>query len=294
MERSARRSRRGFTLVELLVVIAIITMLLSLLLPAIQKVRESANQMICGNNLKQIGIAIHHFHHDYGHIPNTRLRERYATWCVVILPYLEQDALFLQWDLEKDYYAQDLKVQTAALKVYFCPSRRGPHTDPGLGVEDVPKDGLPSANNYPGGLGDYACSIGCGMYDYWWGVYPADGAFVYGGMKIPFGDIRDGLSNTIFIGEKHVPINSFGKLPWDGCTYNGDYGSAFRYAGQGHALSRTLNEPSYVYGSYHPAVCQFVFGDGSVRGLHHSISSTTLGLMASRADGQTIPDWDEE
>ncbi len=288
---SVRGGRRAFTLVEVLVVIAIITLLISMLMPAIQKVREAANKAICGNNLKQMGIAVHNFHNDYGHIPNSRLRSQYATWCVEILQYLEQDNFYKEWALDRTYYDQPASVRGSQVKLYFCPTRRSINTQPRLSISgDVPMNGVPSSNEYPGALCDYACSIGCGTFDYWWGQWPANGTFVYGGMSLSFSAVKDGLSNTIFIGEKHVPIDRWGQQYWDGCAYNGEYGASFRYAGQGHALALTLQEQSFVYGSYHPNVVQFVFGDGSVRGLLKTISSDTLGALATRADGEVIPD----
>src|SRR5437870_6359667 len=119
--------RRGFTLIELLVVIAIIGVLIGLLLPAVQKVREAANRMKCSNNLKQMGIALHGYHDvnqtfPWGHQDSNNFFS--LPWAVFILPYLEQDSLFRQFDTKKQFIDpanQGPQAQTK-LSVYICPS----------------------------------------------------------------------------------------------------------------------------------------------------------------------------
>src|SRR5215472_16283486 len=122
------RKRVGFTLIELLVVIAIIAVLIGLLLPAVQKAREAANRISCANNLKQLGLAMHNYENTLQILPPTRLAVGSATWAVLILPFIEQDNLYRQWNINFTYYQQNPVARLSPVKIYFCPSRRSSNT----------------------------------------------------------------------------------------------------------------------------------------------------------------------
>lgn len=298
--------RRGFTLIELLVVIAIIAILIGLLVPAVQKVREAAARMQCGNNLKQMGLAMHNYHDTTGKLPPSRYDPR-GTWHIFILPYIEQDNFYRLWNITRRYDQQTDAARRTEVKIFFCPSRRSPGK---LSVSGDTRDGASGSPHLPGALSDYAVCAGSPVNvngqatqsDYWWSPtpdypnQPANGAFLIendfnsgkGTRLFGFVDVLDGLSNTLFVGDKHVSVTRLGEGGLDSSAYNGDKGSAFRKAGPGAPLERILTSTSNRFGSTHTGVCQFVLGDGSVRALNVTIDTTTLGRLADKADGQVV------
>lgn len=170
--RSARDPRIGFTLVELLVVIAVIGLLIGLLMPAVQKAREAANRISCANNLKQIGLAMHNYHFDFNKLPpRAKLagpadanQSAGATWAVLILPYMEQDNLYRQWDLNRRYYEQNDAARLTPVRGYFCPTRRSASDSGSLSGDQAILAGGSLAGNVSGALGDYAASLGTMAY----------------------------------------------------------------------------------------------------------------------------------
>ena len=287
----SRLGRRAFTLIELLVVIAIIAILIGLLLPAVQKIREAANRMKCSNNLKQIGLGIHNFHDTYGVLPPSRIADQYATWSVMILPFIEQDNLYGQWDITLKYYNQPTFDVTAQVPIYLCPSRR---RAPQIGQlnEDV-------AAGKKGSLGDFAAASSDNTNDpvTAYDMTTATGSIITG-VRVNgqwtsltnFASVTDGLSNTLFIGEKHIQRGLFGQVKGDRTIWNGDSIDVFaRVAGPGKGLVGNLDTATNQrFGSYHPGICQFVIGDGSVRAIKVTLAESVVSLLVQRADGQVV------
>ena len=200
--------RQGFTLVELLVVIAIIAVLISLLLPAVQKVREAAARMACQNNLKQLGLAAHNYHGDHQRFPPgvyqlsfaTAPRFRGVSLFVYLLPYLEQDNLFRGWDmvdpLNNTVGGASSRTATV-LKGLLCPS------------DTIPQNPINSGSNRWYGLTSYGGNGGSRSYDPQFATN--DGIFFVVGpgsqtapnaSSVRIADVTDGLSNTLLFGER--------------------------------------------------------------------------------------------
>ncbi len=328
------KPRHGFTLVELLVVIAIIGILIALLLPAVQAAREAARRMQCSNNLKQVGVAIHNFHDAQRRIPPTRQICLHGTWANILWPYMEEVAATDQWGPELAYYYQPAASRTVQVSVYYCPSRRGP---PQLSIDGDSRilgrtPHLPGAlADYAAVVGDGKCTPLCqqlpNLVTHW--DYPAvevPGAFAHAGPFVdngipnnqkvcrgnlgtgnylfdrnvlPFGfkKVTDGLSNTLFVGEKHVPLGGLGH-GWagDSSAYNADNLEVnSRFAGPGYGLQNpewNAFDPwyNYYFGSSHPGICQFLFGDGHVDAVSAEISQQVLGYLATKAGGEVLSD----
>jgi prepilin-type N-terminal cleavage/methylation domain-containing protein/prepilin-type processing-associated H-X9-DG protein len=304
------RMRSGFTLIELLVVIAIIAVLIGLLLPAVQKVREAAARTQCTNNLHQMGLALFNYHDVYTALPPSRVGPQHATWFVLLLPYMEQNNLYNQWNLANNYYEQTPAVQNSFVKQYVCPTRRNspmPSTE-----YEISSTGIPDSLLHPGTQGDYACNGGqyanspivdnplCrGAMCYASSQVNGSDQVTYSASQTALKDITDGTSNTFLVGEKHQVLSRWGQSGmWgEGAIWNGDFPRNFaRIAGEtlwnlGQGPNDATGPFHCKFGSWHPGICQFLFADGHVVPLSNSTDMPTLQILAVRNDGQVVPNY---
>lgn len=198
--------RRGFTLIELLVVIAVIAILVAILLPAVQQAREAARRSQCKNNLKQIGLAMHNYHSTHACFPPFFISrtgnpariadaDKGANWLVFLLPYVEQQAIYEQWDF--DVPANQNEARSENLTVYQCPTDTN-----NRGNLCAYAGGQWARGNY--GLNVSPCAFGVGNPPAGQQVPPGMGRF---NDVVRLRDIIDGASNTVLVDELRAGLN---------------------------------------------------------------------------------------
>jgi len=293
-----RSPQRGFTLIELLVVIAIIAILIGLLLPAVQKVREAAARMQCGNNLKQLGLAIHNYASANGDkLPAQLQYGGPATWAVFhwnLLPYIEQENQY-RLGLNIGACWNSTPANGGVIKTFLCPS-----------------DSSHSNGRRPGSGGDWACtSYSSNYYMFGRDTYydPSVGAW-QNVSKYTIGNIPDGSSNTIGILERYAYYSSYSWAPlwchpagvnywgsqtsWN-CQY-GQFGPPENLMPQVGCkpnpancnLYQSLSHPYYP-NSGHSTSIQVTMMDGSVRGVTGGVSTTNWHNAIYPDDGNVLP-----
>jgi prepilin-type N-terminal cleavage/methylation domain-containing protein/prepilin-type processing-associated H-X9-DG protein len=300
---SPNGKRRGYTLMELLVVIAIIAVLIGLLLPAVQKVREAANRIQCANNLKQLGLALHSFHDTHHKFPPGTVQGPFPEagvtqpvnhgWGPFLLPYIEQPALAgrYRWD-RPQYDPENQPVASVPLKVFQCPSAE---PDRFMTHDKFSYGGKGACTDYAPFTEVHLALVNLGLVDpagNYQGVMPVN-------HMTRLGEITDGTSTTILLTEdagrprlwqagRPGPDNAVVGCPWTG----GANPIVMQGSSPDGAMSPGLcamncSNDREVY-SFHPGGANAVFADGSLHFLKADMSIRILARLVTRAGGEVV------
>lgn len=318
------RDRQAFTLIELLVVIAIIALLMALLLPAIQKVRAAGDKMICASNMRQLVIALHHYHNDYNRFPlaytDVTSPEAWHNWVAYTLPYVEGQNLASGYNFKIPWWVgtnRDVVIQR--MKIMQCPSTSNPER-----IQDKPETTPP---NKTGSCGDYFAVAGVHLDIN--NSLPANQQFTPGsdlrGVLCWFdpnvnkmnriANVYDGTTHSIILGECAGREDVYRGRQFFAVSYTGtprirarggawattDNAYTIGQRNPWHASFGTIpgpvqinnsNEWGHCFYSFHPTGANFAFADGSVRFFGEQTSLWTLAALSTRNNGEVVTELD--
>lgn len=299
MKQRPRTTRPGFTLIELLVVIAIIALLMALLLPAVQRVREAANRMRCASNMRQMVIAQHHFHNDYGQLAVNRTQVNNMGWQAFLLPYIEADSVAKLGNLQIDWRdAANVNTRIARIPLFECPTtdraRIDVKSDATYGTLVAACSDYMACNEIDPALGP----TGLNLVDYAGeGLLAKNTARTLGDVTV-----RDGTSNTIMIFEcggrpqlmrRRISIGTPPNPRVDGGMWmdtKGNFtlhGSTFDGVTQPGPCAMNCTNDNLPY-ALHPNGSNLAFGDGSVHFIKETISIRLLARITSWDGGEPV------
>ncbi|MFM8986151.1 MAG: DUF1559 domain-containing protein [Planctomycetia bacterium] len=320
---------------ELLVVVAILALLLALLLPAVQAAREAARRAQCGNNLKQLAVAMLAHHELQGFLPGGGWGHQWTGdpdrgtgpdqpggWTYCILPFMEQVSVHQMGadsdarritQVQRDGARERDRIPQAT---FVCPSRRGATLYPRTGPQCVYANGDVNGITQAGAV-DYAASAG-DTTPAWYagpGTIPeatggwfnwntnnalANTGISYARSQIAMAHVRDGASNTYMLGEKYLNPDEYAS-EWgaadDAGMYEGCAHDTYRWSDYFNPTTKVGRTPRQdqrgvsltdYFGGPHAASCQFVFCDGSVRGMGYDIDPAVHAGLANRRDGKAV------